>query len=220
MTLVEEARMKNTPWLVARVVAASAVALGAVAQTAQAEVEVSASAGVANMYYFRGVDLGNGDAAVFGDLGVSAGGAYGGIWGTSGDAAAGTEYDLYAGYGHSFGDLSVDVSAWTYVYPSDPGDSDVGDLSEVILAVGYGPFSVAYVDNVAGASGYWYTAVGATFDAFSVTYGLHEDDYAHLDLGYAYSENLSFIFGIPVDDVDGAYDDDPKFVVSYSLPIE
>lgn len=210
--------MKTTTKLAAGVATLTTLVLGT-ALPAQAEVDVSASVGVANMYYWRGLDLGNGDAAVSGDLNVSSGGAYAGVWGSSGDAAAGTEYDLYAGYGTSFGDFSVDISAWTYAYPS-AADSTPGDLSEIVLGLGYGPVSVTYIDNIAGAPGYWYTAVGATFDAFSVTYGLHEDDYAHLDLGYAYNDNLTFIVGIPVDDVDGAYDDDAKFVVSYSLPIE
>lgn len=212
--------MKTSEKLLARSLAAASLALVAMVPVAQAQVDVSASAAVANMYYFRGFDLGNGDAAVSGDLSISAGGAYGGIWASSGDAALGTEYDLYAGYGKSFGDFSVDLSAVSYVYPSDPADSDVGDLTEVILGLGYGPFAATYVDNVAGAAGYWYSSVGATFDAFSLTYGLHENDYAHFDLSYAYNDNLSFILGLVVDDVNGTEDDDPKFVVSYTLPIE
>lgn len=210
--------MKNFAKLLASTAAASALAISTVA--AQAQVDVSASVGVANMYYWRGLDLGNGDPAVSGDLSISAGGAYGGVWASSGDAAAGTEYDLYAGYGQSFGDFSVDLSAWTYTYPSAPFESDPGDLSEVVLSLGWGPIAVSYYDNVAGAAGYWYTTVGASFDDFSVTYGEHEDGYSHLDLGYAYNDNLSFILGVPVDDVDGIYDDDPKVVVAYSLPIE
>ncbi len=212
--------MKKAAKLITHGFALAGLTLAAIAPQVHAEADVSASVAVANMYYFRGYDLGNGDAAVSGDLSVSAGGAYGGIWGTSGDAVLGTEYDLYAGYGHAFGDFSVDISAWSYVYPSDPADSKVGDLTEVILGLGYGPFSLNYVDNVAGATGYWYTSAGATFGAFSVTYGLHENDYAHVDLGYAYNDNLSFTLGLVADDVEGTVDDEPKFVVSYSLPIE
>lgn len=209
--------MRKTKKLAASA-AAVTMAFGALAPMASAEVEVSASAGVANMYYWRGLDLGNGDAAVSGDVTISAAGAYGGVWSSSGDAVNGTEFDLYAGYGHSFGDFSVDISAWTYAYPETGGE--VGDLSEIVLGLGYGPVSFTYIDNVAGSSGYWYSSIGASFDAFSVTYGLHEDDYSHLDLGYAYNDNLSFILGLVVDDVDGGYSDQPKVVVSYTLPIE
>lgn len=230
--------MRMTKKFVACAAAAATMAVSALVPMASAQADVSASVGVANMYYWRGLDLGNGNAAVSGDLTVSAGGAYSGVWASSGDAAAGTEYDLYAGYGQSFGDFSIDISAWTYTYPSaseaviigddnaghalrlDSVSSSPGDLSEIVLAVGWGPVSASYYDNVAGDSGYWYATLGAAFDAFSVTYGLHEDDYAHLDLSYAYNDNLSFTLGVPVDDVDGAYDDDPMVVVSYSLPIE
>ena len=57
--------------------------------------EVSASVGVANMYLWRGYDLGDGDAAISGDLKATHdSGAYAGIWASSGDASWGTEYDL------------------------------------------------------------------------------------------------------------------------------
>jgi uncharacterized protein (TIGR02001 family) len=61
----------------------------AAVSTAQAEVEVSASATVASMYLWRGKDLGNGAAAVSGDLTVSASGAYAGVWTSSGDTSWG-----------------------------------------------------------------------------------------------------------------------------------
>ena len=59
----------------------------AVSHSAMAEVEVSASAGVASAYLWRGVNLGNGAAAVFGDITASMGGAYATVWGSSGDSA-------------------------------------------------------------------------------------------------------------------------------------
>ena len=221
--------MKLSKTLIASSVAA--VMAAGVMAPAQAEVEVGASVGVANMYYWRGIDLGNGTPAVSGDLNVSAAGFYGGIWGSSGDNAAGTEYDLYVGYGASFGDFSVDISAWTYVYPSamdtdiesdtygDGVRSEPGDLSEVVLGLGYGPVSFTYYDNVAGSHGYWYGTLGLELGAFGFTYGMHEDDFSHFDVSYAFNDNLSFTIGAVVDDVDGAYDDDAKFVVSYTLPL-
>ena len=97
--------MKKATQLFTGVAAASALALGSFASIAQAQAqtqaEVSASVGIANMYYWRGLDLGDDGAtpAVSADLNVSSGGAYAGIWTSSGDHGAGTEYDLYAGYG-------------------------------------------------------------------------------------------------------------------------
>ncbi|WP_041523999.1 TorF family putative porin [Gilvimarinus agarilyticus] len=218
--------------VLASAVAASTLALSAFAPVANAE--VSASVGAANMYYWRGLDLGYGDAAISGDLTVSTGGLYGGVWASSGDASAGTEYDLYVGYGGEAGSFSYDISVWNYNYPSATAagvdqfgnevildDSpDIGDLTEVVGSVGFGPVAVTYYHGVADLDEYWYATVGATFDKFSVTYGLHEDDLSHVDIGYAFNDNLSFTLGKVVDDVDGSYDDDAKFVVSLSLPIE
>lgn len=223
--------MKFSKKLLVSSIAASAMAFSALAPVANAE--VSASVGVANMYYWRGLDLGNGDPAVSGDINVSANGVYAGIWGSSGDAANGTEYDLYLGYGGEAGGFSYDISVWNYNYPSatslevvgddivvTDGSPDIGDLTEVVGSVGFGPVTATYYHGVQDLEDYWYATLEASFDKFSIKYGLHEDDLAHVDLSYAYNDNLSFTLGQVVDDVDESYDDDLKFVVSYSLPIE
>jgi len=192
-----------------------------------AHAEIGASVGAANMYYWRGVDLGAGDAQIWGDINYSEGGFYAGMWAASGDAGLGQEYDLYVGYGGEVEGFSYDLSAWTYVYPSS-GTSleDPGELTEVILSLGAGPFSFAYYDNVAGGSGYTYMTLGVGFGDFSLTYGMHDADGAdsdsHLDLAYAYNDNLTFIVGTGFDDPNGAggIDDTTKMVVSFSIPIE
>lgn len=198
----------------------------AVSGNALAAPEVSASAAVASTYLWRGYDLGSGTPAVSGDLSVSAGGAYAGIWGSSGDTALGSEYDLYAGYGMEVGGLSIDLSIWNYNYPTSStigaGPSTrFGDLTEVILGLGYGPFSFAYYDNVAGGSGYEYYTLGAEFGQFSLMVGQHSvpggEDPMHIDLSYAYNDNLSFTVSQFV--ADEPDDDNMKFVVSYSIPI-
>lgn len=200
----------------------------AISAKAQAEGEVVASAGVASAYLWRGKDLGNGDPAVFGDLVYKNSGFYTGIWGSSGDAKAGNEFDLFAGYGHSFGDFSIDLSVWTYVYPDgeNTGNDTMGDLSEVVLGLAYGDFSLKYYDNVAGGSGSSYITLGADINKFSVLLGSTQNkdsrkDYTHLDLAYAYNDNLSFKISKVVDQkVDNTIDDDMNFVISYSLPIQ
>lgn len=234
--------MKLTKNLLASAVAvlASASFLAPVANA-----EVAASVGISNMYYWRGLDLGNGTPQVSGDLKFSESGFYAGAWGGSGDTSGGTEYDLYMGYGNTIGDFfKYDFSLWTYTYPSAPesatsttytivGGSVVakdvttpidafntpGELSEAVLTLGAGPVSLTYMDNIAGGTGYWYATLSATFDKFTILYGLHETDLAHVDLSYAYSANLSFKIGAVVDDMDGAVDDDPKFIASYTLPL-
>jgi len=96
------------------------------------EVEVSASATVASMYLWRGQDLGNGAAAVSGDLTASIAGAYAGVWTSSGDNKFGNEYDLYVGYGGEVENFSYDVSLWSYVYPGSDavnGEGNTFDLT-------------------------------------------------------------------------------------------
>jgi len=221
--------MKNVKTLLAAAVAATTFAAPALA-------EVSASVGVASTYLWRGYDLGSGTPAVSGDLSYSAGGAYVGIWGSSGDTLAGTEYDLYAGYGMEFDMFSFDISVWNYNYPTGDGytgdgETDFGDLTDVILTVGVGPVSFSYYEPVApGGSDYNYYTLSTGFGAFSFLLGMHDngsEDPVHLDISYAYNDNLSFTFSQFIDgeeegDVAGGTmtnDDDLKFVVSYSIPL-
>lgn len=216
---------------------AGAIALSAMAGFAvpAAHAEVSAAVGAANMYYWRGLDLGAGDPQVWGDLKVSGAGFYGGVWAGSGDAVMGQEYDLYAGYGNAFGDFKFDISVWSYSYPKPAGATEVvdgesidvtpealspGDLVEAVAMIGYGPIAFTYYENLEGADDYNYMTLAGTFGDFTVKYGVHEDDLAHVDLTYAYNSKLSFTVGKVVDDVDGAYNDEAKFVVGFALPIE
>lgn len=205
--------------LLASSVAAAAFASMAMIPVAQAE--VSASVGVANMYYWRGLDLGGG-AALSADINYSESGFFVGAWTSSGDEAMGTEYDLYAGYGGEFGDFNYSLSVVSYNYP-DPKTADAvspGDLTEVVVGLGYGLFSANYYDNVAGNSGYNYFTLALDFEKFAVLYGQHKDDLAHIDLTYKYNDKLSFTVGKVIDDASGAYPDDAKFIVSLSLPID
>ena len=203
--------------------------------TAQAEVEVSASASVANMYLWRGTDLGaQGVPAISGDLSVSSGGVYGGVWTSSGDSSAGQEYDLYVGYGMETGDVALDISYWSYIYPGDEGD-DIADLHEIVASAAYKGASLGVYYNIDQdedeGTDYIYTTLSYGVDKFSATYGMttfsdtEDSDYAHLDLSYAYNDNISFTLSQVVssdldEDENDAPDRSPKVVVSYSLPIE
>lgn len=230
--------------LLAGVLAVSALAGSMITSVAKAD--VSAAVGASNMYYWRGLDLGMGDAAVWGDLKATSDvGAYGGVWMSSGDAVAGTEYDLYFGYGTKVGDFGIDISYWNYNYPSL--EVGPGDFSEVVLGLTYGPVAFTYYDNIAisedhfvdfgcnpvlencdfGSEDYSYYTLAFTHDAFSVKYGEHEDadgaslnGYSHLDLIYAFNEKVSFILGNPLDEGDGDNNEEMKFIVNVSLPIE
>jgi hypothetical protein len=215
---------------------ATAMTAGLVATTTtQAEVEVAASASIANMYLWRGQNLGQsangtgGIPALSGDIAVSASGAYGGIWASSGDANAGQEYDIYAGFGGEAGVVSYDVSVWAYVYP-DGGTSDgtFGDNSEFIVSLGAAGASVSIYKQIGDEvdNDNMYYTLGYGMDAFSANVGMtgaadKDDDYTHLDLSYAYNDNISFtVSKIVSQEIDKNLDEDTKFVLSYSLPIE
>lgn len=214
---------------------AAAMTMGAMAP-AMAD-GLGASAGVASMYLWRGLDLGNGSAAVWGDINYKAAGAYGGLWASSGDSSWGQEYDLYAGYGFEAGGLGIDLSVWNYNYsntsPIGNGgfrNDTTGELTDVILALSFAGATfkayeqVADGDGAGGLEGYneYYTlSYGA--NGFTGLVGVFDqaagaENYTHVDLSYAYNSNLSFTASKVTDD-DGGIDDDVKFVVSYALPI-
>lgn len=199
------------------------------APAAYAGAEVSASVGVANMYLWRGMDLGDGDAAVSGDLKVKHdSGAYAGIWGSSGDASWGTEYDLYAGWGGKVGNLDVDASLWTYAYPDkdDTVDGDIapGELVDGVVSVGSGPVNVTLYEALKGDDDneYRYVTAKYTKGKYSAMYGQHMYEEGaspgHIQLGYQYNDNLSFAVSQFVVDNDEV-DDNPKFLASYSIPL-
>lgn len=216
----------NIRKLLAYSVAASALTAGSAAM-AGADGKLSASATVSNMYLWRGLDLGQGSAAVSGDLIYSMAGAYGGVWMSSGDSALGQEYDIFAGYNAKLGDVTLDLSLWNYNYSDlDRIDDTTGELSEVVLSVSAYGASVSILDNVAGAPGYYYYTLGYGYDAFSAKLGIHsfdndDNNMTHLDLSYAYNDNLSFTVSKVVDEeVEGTYDNDAIFQLSYKLPIK
>ena len=223
---------------------AAAVFIGTAAIATPALAEISVSAAAANMYLWRGIDLGNGDAAISGDIIYSNSGAYGGVWASSGDAALGNEYDYFIGYGNALNDFSYDISLWNYNYSDNDhdgsagferSDDTTGELSEVILTLGYKDISFSYYDNIAGNTGYEYFTLSGGTGKFGATIGYHEfdttgngNDMTHLDVSYSFNDNLSFTASkIVAQDCDkddsncaGSFDEDLKLVVSYSLPIE
>ncbi len=219
--------MKTSKKLLAGAVAATVMSVGAIAPAAQAE--VSGSMGIGNIYLWRGIDLsaGDGTPSVNGSLDFSEGGFYAGIWSGSGDNTLGTEYDLYLGYGGEAGDFTYDLSLWSYQYPTaidkDTGvdiSNDIGDLMEAVISLGYGPVAVTYYHGLQDLDEYYYLTVGASFDAFSITYGKHKDSMSHIDFGYSITDSLAITLSQVVDDDDGAFDDDTNVAVSYSITIE
>lgn len=212
----------------------AAAVMAGVTAPAMAE-GLGASAGVASAYLWRGLDLGDGSPAVWGDINYKASGAYAGAWVSSGDSTLGSEYDLYVGYGTEVGGLGIDLSLWNYNYP-DKGldsaaafgtnDSTIGDLSEVVLALSMSGATFKYYDNVAGGTGYEYYTLSYGMNGITGLVGYHDfeaddSDMTHFDLSYAFNENVTFTFSKILDEEEeGDFDSDGQFVVSYSLPIK
>jgi hypothetical protein len=205
-----------------------------------ANADVSGSAGIASSYLWRGLDLGAGTPAISGELKYSVEGFYTSVWGSSGDKTMGTRYDLTAGYNGAWGDFSYGLAAVSYNYPTT-ANSEFGDYSDAVVSFGYGPvlFSAYVPVGKFNSSGdYTYLTLGATLNAFSILVGMHNSDAVsggvvnchlregstktkcspvHLDVSYAYNDNLSFTLSQFID--DQPFEDKLKFVVSYSLPI-
>lgn len=225
---------------------AAAVA-GAAVVSAPAVAGVSASAGVASLYLWRGYNLSNGAPQVFGGLEYATEvGAYAGVWGSN-SADIGQEVDLYAGFRGTAGDFSYNIAYYDYTYPQAKGVTSVpavlagdgariSDFEEITISGSIKGFTLeawlgigdtgGLITNAAGEatneSNYY--AVSYAYDKFTVKYGMTDNDplntdYSHADVSYKYNDNLTFAVSKVVDD-DDSVEDDALFVVSYTLPLD
>lgn len=202
---------------------AAAVAGASVVST-PALAEVSATAGVANLYLWRGQNLGGGSPVVMGSLDYShESGLFAGVWGSS--AGPDSEVDLYAGYTYGSDDFSFTYAVYDYSYPRSTA---TGDLQESYLSLGAAGFKAEAFIGMGDWKDDNYFAVGYSKDKFGVKVGMTaldaaDSDYSHLDLSYAYNDNLSFTVSGVLDSDDFsavAGLKDPLFVVAYSLPLD
>ena len=185
------------------IAAATITTLGlAAAPTALA---LDASASLATSYLWRGTELGGGDAALAVDLSGSTGAISYGLWVSSGDSSS-TEYDIYASYGGSVGEVGYSIGYASYNYPSTGVGFD--DNAEYIYGLSYGPASVTVFDGK--DSDYEYTVVGYEAGAFSFAYG-DDESTTHFDVSYAVNDSLTLTVSEPEDA-------DTIVVASYALP--
>ena len=172
---------------------------------APAAVALDASASLATSYLWRGTELGGGDAALAVDLSGSTGAISYGLWVSSGDSSS-TEYDIYASYGGSVGEIGYSVGYASYNYPTTGVGFD--DNAEYIYGLSYGPASVTVFDGK--DSDYEYTVVGYEAGAYSFAYGDNETT-THFDVSYAVNDSLTLTVSEPEDA-------DTIVVASYALP--
>ncbi len=221
---------------------AAAVAGAAVVSATATAGEVSASAAVANMYLWRGQDVGNGVPAVSGNLEYAVGSealtGYAAVWGSS--AGPTQEVDIYGGVRGMVSGFSYNAAYFTYNYPQAkgvdatvsgclPGDNRCFDAREFYLSGGIAGVTLEafigtgeYGTDVDNKNNYFTLAYA--YDKYSAKYGTWDLDagtgeYSHLDVSYKYNDNLSFTVSKVVDDDDGE-EDDALFLVSYSIPLD
>lgn len=217
---------KLTPMVIAGTFAASAFM--AVPMAAQAE--ASASVAVSNMYLWRGTNLSPDGGVVSGSLDYShESGFYAGAWTTSENS--GSETDLYLGFGGKISDFSYDVSYWNYLYPEERvgglqqklGDTDA---AEYVVSLGYGPGTfTAYLNADGDNDDNKYFTLSGEFGKFTATYGWWDlefpaagDEYSHITLGYAATDELSFAVSKASSDLsdDSGVEEDPLFSVTWA----
>ena len=236
--------MKLTKKLLPVAGAAAMIATSMVTPTV-AQADVSASMAFSNMYLWRGQNVGNSGGAISGSLDYSnESGLYAGIWTSS--EKDGHETDLYIGYSTEVSGVGVDVSYWNYLYPEDGGtgpDTGLGDTNaaEIVLALSYMDFSFGYYMQVDGDKpDDNYITLSYSFGKYSLTYGLWDledgtvdstgttpatkgqDEYSHLTLSYAATDDLSFAVSKAFSDLDDSdlgganVEEDFLFQVTYS----
>jgi uncharacterized protein (TIGR02001 family) len=120
-----------------KIVAAAALASGALMTSNVASADVSFNIGYASEYYFRGVNQKNSSGSVGADYENS--GFYVGTW--AADVGDGLEVDGYFGYGiETEAGLSASLGFTGYYYTGEFDDT----YEEINLNLGYGLFSLEY----------------------------------------------------------------------------
>ncbi len=205
----------------------------------QAAAETSATISVSNMYLYRGINSSNPNPQVAGSLDYAHNsGLYAGIWGSSEGVMGSSEYDLYAGYSVEMGAFSFDANLTDFNYPSTEGEEEIGDYTEAAFGATFTQDKMSIeaklVDSIQGANstpnegGYYYTSLTGTCDKVSVKWGAvsygetsQYAEYQHIDLGFAFNDEVSFTLSKIVDTDQGKVEDnDALFAVSWTKTFE
>ena len=173
------------------------------ASTAQAG--VSANAGFASDYYFRGIFQSK--SAAQGGIDYESGGFYVGTWASEvgGDIAGdGLEIDGYFGYGFDLGEVSLGIGYTGYYYTGEFDDT----YEEINLSAGYGWLTIdaaigQYKNEDGPTQDYQFYSATVEHNGFWGQYGSFQDSFSgeYLQLGYDFSlVELDFGFSLLVTD--------------------
>ncbi|TVP76755.1 TorF family putative porin [Thioalkalivibrio sp.] len=190
--------------------------------TAKAELEFNV--GVFTDYILYGKTESENNAVVQGGIDwAHEDGFYLGTWASTLGDNLGQEVDFYAGYAFEAGGLDFDLGYIYYYYTSDDYIDDFGDL---YASVGFGPAyaTVKYTIHDSDDRGSYYTWIGGDFEVMpSIGLGA-ELGYASPDDGDSWAFwSLGLTKSTDMGDISFTYahtddsDDDPLFVVGYSL---
>ena len=133
---------------------------------------VSANVSFTSDYIWRGMTQSDAPAIQGGFDFAAENGFYAGIWGSNVNFnnGAGSELDLYFGYGTEIGGVGVDVGYISYEYiDSDP---DV-TFEEIYLGLSKGDFGLSFAFGQDGAPDY--TEVSYSFAGVDFAYGEYDD---------------------------------------------
>lgn len=191
---------------------------------ATAQAGVSANAGMVTNYVFRGIEQTESASASAGLDYEHESGFYAGTW--VADVEDGLEYDLYAGWGGSFGDVSLGLGVTGYYYTDDAFDDTYQEMN---LSIGYDMLTVGYdrgtYDNYGNDVDYDHMYASIGYGDFSGTYGIldgdvdsSDTDVTYLDLGYSFSlaEGLDGGVNYIYSDTDGNPEEEQFVVLSVS----
>jgi hypothetical protein len=191
---------------------------------------LDASASVATSYLWRGLDLGSGTPALSADVSGSTGGFSYGLWVSSGDTGAGTEYDLYASYGGEIGGLSYSLGRAQYNYPTNDADAaadgfQAAELEDNIYSLSYAGVTATVYDAVDSDFDAAYNTLSFDLGPVGVLLGDHDNqlddgtgEMSHVDLTYSVNDSLSFTVSTIISSSFPADETDTTVVASYTLP--
>ena len=151
--------------------------------SSMAQAELTANAGFASEYYYRGIFQESSSAS--GGLDFGSSGFYAGTW--AADVGDGLEVDGYFGYGAAIGEMSYSVGFTGYYYTGDFDDT----YQEINLGAGYGMVSLDVAlgeyDNFDGPTqDYTYYALTVENKGFYGKYAGFTRDFAgeYVEVGY------------------------------------
>lgn len=201
----------------------AAVAPALLVVPAKAHAGLTGAIGVSNMYLWRGQNVTDGAAQVFGDLKYTHdSGAFVDFWTSNSEEPAGHETDIILGYNGKYGDFGYGIAFWEIMYPEAVVENDTAgaadfnsitdtDVQELQLTASYGPVAVNYfygldapvsgtgdVDETSDENNY--LTVSGTMGQFTALIGKWflendaADDYSHVMLSYAATPE--FLLGV------------------------